>query len=121
MAYNLRLSDLWNGCWSMHNVKIFHSYPRMLKALLDFKFRVTDSCQRWSYATAEDNAQTLEFQKIKAHKSLFKLTPRLKLLSVHWSEDGFSQAVCIDGLDSQKAGKRKGKETEGRLVQTTKS
>lgn len=47
--------------------------------------------------------------------------PRLGLLAVHWSEAGFSQAACIGGLDSQKAGKRKGKETERRLVQETKS
>lgn len=43
----------------------------------------------------------------------FQLKPRSKLLSVHWSEDGFSQAACTDGLDSQKAGKRKGKEKAG--------
>ena len=42
--------------------------------------------------------------------------PHLRLLSAHWSEDGFSQAACIDGLDSQKAVREKG-ETEGRLVQ----
>lgn len=58
---------------------------------------------------------------MKEYESPFQFKPRLRLLSVHWSEDGFSQAACIDGLDSQKAGKRKGKETKGRLVQKTKS
>lgn len=55
-------------------------------------------------------AWPFEFQRIKAIERQFQFKPRLKLLSVHWSEDGFSQAACIDGLDSQKAGKRKGKE-----------
>lgn len=48
--------------------------------------------------------------RIKAHEWPFQFKPRLKLLLVHWSGDGFSQAACIDGLDSQKAGKRKRKE-----------
>ncbi len=63
----------------------------------------------------------LSFRRMKAYEGPFRFKPRLKLLSVHWSEGGFSQAACIDGLDSQKAGKRKEKETEGRLVQKTKS
>lgn len=52
----------------------------------------------------------LSFRGMKAYKRPFRFTPHLRLLSVHWSEDGFSQAACIDGLDRQKAGKRKGKE-----------
>lgn len=52
----------------------------------------------------------LSFRGVKAYKRPFQLTPHLRLLSVHWSEDGFSQAACIDGLDRQKAGKRNGKE-----------
>ena len=55
--------------------------------------------------------------RIKAHEWLFQFKPRLKLLLVHWSGDGFSQAACIDGLDSQKAGEKK--EREGKLVQQT--
>lgn len=57
------------------------------------------------------------FRNIKAYKIPFQFMPRLELLSVHWSEDDFSQAACIGGLDSQKAGRRKGKEKERRLVQ----
>lgn len=58
-------------------------------------------------------------RKLKAYVKPFQLTPRLRLLSVHWSEDGFSQAACIDGLDSQKARREKGKEKEGKLVKRT--
>lgn len=50
---------------------------------------------------------------IKVRRSRFPLRPRLKLLSAHWWEGGFSQAACTDGLDSQKAGERKGKEKTG--------
>lgn len=55
----------------------------------------------------------LSLRRIKAYERLFQFKRRLKLLSAHWSEGGFSQAACIDGLDSQKAGKRKGKEKAG--------
>ena len=80
------------------------------------------SCLYSCYITALDNMPGhLSFKRMKTYESLSQFKPRLKLLSVQWSEDGFSHAACIDGLDSQKAGKRKGKETEGRLVQQTKS
>ena len=50
---------------------------------------------------------------MKAQERPLQPKPRLKLLSVHWLEDGFSQAAWIDGLDSQIAGERKGKEKAG--------
>lgn len=49
----------------------------------------------------------LRFRRMKAHESPFQIKLHLRLLSVHWSEGGFSQAACIGGLDSQKAGKEK--------------
>lgn len=50
---------------------------------------------------------------IKAQERPFQSKLHLKLLSVHWSEGGFSQAAWIDDLDSQKAGERKEKEKAG--------
>lgn len=57
----------------------------------------------------------LSLRGIKAQERPFQSKPHLKLLSVHWSEGGFSQAAWIDDLDSQKAGEKRKK--EGRLVQ----
>lgn len=55
----------------------------------------------------------LNLSRLKVRRRRFQFRPRLKLLSAHWWEGGFSQAACTDGLDSQKAGERKGKERTG--------
>lgn len=84
-----------------------------------FEICVIDTVVNTLYITALDNMPgRLSFRIVKVYECPFQFKPRLKLLSVHWSEDGFSQAACIDGLGSQKAGKRKGKETV-RQVSTT--
>lgn len=51
----------------------------------------------------------LSFRRMRACEGPFRTKLRLKLLSVHWSEGGFSQAACIDGLDIRKQVREKGK------------